>query len=297
VVFERLAVRASDYRAMLESYRSSDGADVQVGGFRLQLLGRLAVGHSTDVFVARRAARLSERLILKVLRSAADESLLHDEQRALEALADSHEPGTEYFSALLPQRAFTGALEGAGFAPTFAVAFRQPAGFNHTLLQLRQRFPSGVDPRHAVWLWRRALELLGWVHRSGWAHGAVLPAHVLLDAREHSVRLVGFSCAGRPGAALAALDAEQTDFYPLADATSGQLSFETDLTMLARTLLFAIGGTATSAPSTLPGAFAQLLVEQAQGAGAPDALAVAKQVKAVAEQCFGPPKFVKLELR
>ena len=296
VVFERVAVKASEYRRTLEAYRSEGEADVELAGFRLRLLGRVAVGHSADVFTARRTTRLGERLILKVLRAAADEFLLRNELAVLQALADGSAPGVAHFSSLLPQPAFDGTLRGPRFTPTFAAAFRQPAGSTHTLAQLRRHFPSGVDPRHGVWIWRRSLELLDWVHRSGWAHGAILPEHVLLDAREHSVRLVGWSCAGHPGAPLVAVAPAQIDFYPLRDGNEPRLSFESDLSMVARSVLHALGGSATTVPAHVPTPLADLLRAHAQGAGGADALSVSSRVSVVAEQCFGPPKFVKLEL-
>jgi hypothetical protein len=221
---------------------------------------------------------------------------LRNELTVLQALADGSAAGVAHFSSLLPQPAFAGTARGPRFSATFAAAFRQPAGFTHTLAQLRRHFPSGVDPRHGVWLWRRSLELLDWVHRSGWAHGAILPGHVLLDASEHSVRLVGWSCAGRAGAPLVAVAPAELDFYPPRDGNEPRLSFESDLSMLARCVLHALGGSATTAPAHVPTALSDLLRAHAQGAGGADALGVSRRVLAVAEQCFGPPKFVKLEL-
>ena len=296
VVFDRLSVKASEYRRLLQSYLSDEPADVAVAGFRLRLLGRLAVGHSSDVFLACRTTRLSERLLLKVLRSAGDEALLQNEQRVLARLESSSQRGAAYFASMVPQRAFAGLLEGPGFPRVFAAAFRQPAGFSHTLEQLRQRFPSGIDARHAIWLWRRALELLDWLHRSDVVHGAILPAHVLLDAREHSVGLVGFSCAGPAGTPLSAMDPRKADIYPLGDAPKQALSPAGDLGMLARCVIHALGGHGIRAPDQVPAPLAQLLAEQAAGQSSLAPLDVSRRVSDVARECFGPPKFVKLDL-
>lgn len=296
VVFDRLSVKASEYRRLLASYESETRADVTLAGFRLRLAGRMAVGHSSDVFLASRAARLTERLLLKVLRSPEDEPLAQNEQRVLAALEASREPGTAYFASLVPQRAFCGALEGPGFARGFAAAFRQPPGFAHTLEQLGRRFPGGADPRHAIWIWRRALELLDWLHRSGVIHGALLPAHIVLDAREHSVGLVGFSCAGAAGSALPALDTRQLDLYPQGEAAPQMLSPASDLAMLARSLIHVLGGHAARVPSHVPEPLAQLLAEQAAARPGYDPRALGRRVAEVARQCFGPPRFMKLDL-
>lgn len=57
-----------------------------------------------------------------------------------------------------------------------------------------------VDARTAVWMFKRILSLLTWVHHFGLIHGAILPSHVLfypdndgnkgVDPRKHSVRLI-----------------------------------------------------------------------------------------------------------
>jgi hypothetical protein len=295
VIFDRLPVKAGDYQRLLGAYVSSESADVTLAGFHLRLLGRLAVGHSSDVFLAVRATRITERLVLKVLRDVADEALLRNEQSVLAKLEASREPGTPYFTSLVPQRAFSGVLDGPGFPRQFAAAFRQPPGFAHTLEQLRQQFPSGADPRHAIWIWRRALELLDWLHRSGVVHGALLPAHILLDAREHSLALVGFSCAGRAGAPLAAFDPNQADFYP-STAAKPALSPAADSIMLARCIAHALGGEPTRVPSHVPPPLAELVTQQAVGAAPLAPLELSRKVSEVARECFGAPKFVKLEL-
>lgn len=296
IVIGRLSVKANEYRRLLDSYVSSERADVTVSGFRLRLLGRLAVGHSSDVFLARRTTRLSERLLLKVLRSAEDETLLQNEQAVLAKLEASPERGTPYFTSLVPQRAFCGTLEASGFPRHFAAAFRQPPGFAHTLADLRRQFPGGADARHAIWIWRRALELLDWLHRTGVVHGALLPAHILLDVREHSLGLAGFSCAGPAGTPLRAIDSRHAGFYPLADAPGQVLLPGGDLAMLARCIVHALGGEPTRVPGQVPSPLASLLSEQATGSATLGALELSKRVSAVARECFGPPKFVKLDL-
>ena len=91
--------------------QSSGDLPVSVTALGKQLRGAAdlvpdpALFHSADVFAARRATRLGERLILKVLRSATDEPLLRNEQSVLEALSESRARGGEHFYGLLPQRA------------------------------------------------------------------------------------------------------------------------------------------------------------------------------------------------
>jgi hypothetical protein len=295
VIFERLPVKAGEYRRVLHDYCVGAGADVRVGDFGLRLRGRIAVGHSSDAFLADRVTRLSERLILKVLRTDADEMLAYNEQRVLSILRGSTQPGTELFVTLIPQPAFAGKLESSLFRPAFAAAFLLAPGFSHDLAQLPRAVPSGLDPRHIVWIWRRSLELLDWVHRSGFAHGAVLPPHIVISPREHSVRLVGWCCAAEQGAKLLAIDPQHTAYYP-EGLSQTCVSREADLSMLARSMIFALGGQGTTAPPNIPAELADLLRDQALGVRPTSAAKLSQHVAEVAQRCFGPPRFVQLHL-
>jgi aminoglycoside phosphotransferase (APT) family kinase protein len=49
------------------------------------------------------------------------------------------------------------------------------------------RITTAVDPRDATWMWRRLLVGLGWVHRAGVVHGAIVEDHVLIHPGEHGL--------------------------------------------------------------------------------------------------------------
>jgi len=297
VTIERYAVKAAEYRSTLEEYIAADGADViAVEGVRFRLCERIATGHSADVWRAERATRLSERVIVKVLRDSADEPMLRNERAVLRELAQSKAKGTEFFAPFLPQAAGFGVATGANGGNRLAAVFREPAGFSHTLLGVQRAYPQGIDPRHLVWVWRRALELLGWLHLSGFVHGAVLPEHLLINARDHAVRLVGYSCSARSGAQLAAVSSTDQALYPESLLHSGKLFARIDLIMLARTLLLVWGGNALRAEAGLPAELGRLLEREASGASKVDAWPLGDEVSAVAKHCFGPPKFVALRL-
>ncbi len=290
VTVDRWSVRAADYRREQDRYATAGGGDiVAIQGLPWRLLRRIARGHSSDVFLAERATRLSERAVLKLLRDDADEPLLRREQEALSELEQSTVQGAAFFSSLLPQRVAYGRTEGAS-AGKLAALFRAPVGFAHTLSEVQRLRPDGLDPRHVVWLWGRSLELVDWLHRSGFVHGALLPQHVLIDAREHATRLVGFSCAARAGAALTAMDPGAEALYP-GDVLGGAgLSTSTDLTMLARTMLTVV------APASTPPELARLLESEAAKSGRHSAAEVREALRATARRCFGAPVFVPLQL-
>lgn len=264
-----------------------------VGGRSYALLGRLASGESSDVFLARRAGRVVERVVVKVLRAPGDADLVDREWRAVHALHESEAQGAPFFSTLLPQPVGRGRLASG----RVATVHRWRSGFVHTLDDVR-RAHGDVDPRAAAWIWRRALELLGWVHRSGWAHGAIVPRHMLVHARDHGVVFCGWSCAARVGREpiAAVVDAER-ELYPDDVASGAPAGATTDLTMLARSIARAIGGDARgdAIPSSVPAPFAELVRASARGA-TDDAWALKERVALAAEESFGPPKYVPLEM-
>jgi hypothetical protein len=173
--------------------------DVVVAGVRYRVLERLAAGERADVLAATRARRLGERVVVKWMRggAGADARSIESEWTALAALAASQAQGAPHFTMRLPAPVAHGEARGADGRAGVALVVRDAPGFRPTVADVREAFPGGVDPRHAVWMWRRVLEVLGWVHRSGWAHGAIAPSHVVLNEREHGAILVSWSRARR----------------------------------------------------------------------------------------------------
>lgn len=297
VVLDRYVVKASEYHAALTDYLTfDDERRFQIAAVPYRLEGRLAVGHSSDVWLAERATRLSERVVIKMLRTGEDRALLEHEQAVLRELERSTERGYDYFATLLPQRVAFGQGLRAGEQATLSAVFREAIGFGHTLLDVQRVFPDGCDPRHLVWIWRRVLELLSWVHRSGKVHASVLPAHVLLNARDHAARLVGWACAAPAGTSLSRAATTDLDVYPELELAGAPISPRTDLAMTARALLKIFGQRVDTAPAHFPPGLARLLEREASGSGEIDAWRLSDEISAVARESFGPPKFVALNL-
>jgi serine/threonine protein kinase len=244
--------------------------DVSVGALRFSLLRQLARGERSDVFLARRARRLTERVILKVLRDGEDPASIRQEWDTLAALDASDAQGTEHFASLVPSPIAHGEAHSGGGRSGQVLVTRAVPGFGWTLGDVQRAFPSGVDPRHAVWMWRRILEVLGWAHRSGWSHGAIDPAHVVLNEREHAVMLVSWSHAARLGGAV----------VPAAD-----------MTQAARAVSATLGG--DGVPAAL-----RTLVDQCARGSSPtdDAWRLKDLVAEAARLAFGPPTFVPFEM-
>ncbi len=270
-----------------------------LGGHRYALIGRLARGEGSDVFLARRDEAMAARVIVKVPRSQRSADLFAHEEEVLASLAGSTAQGASHFTRLVPERvAFGPARLGAnGLDGSRLVAIRRwRAGFVHTLVDVRRAHGDALDPAHAVWIWKRMLESLGFVHATGWIHGAVLPQHLLVNARDHGVVLAGFSRAARPGEKLRAITRDARAFYPDVVAAGGPASTRTDLAMSARAVLSLLGGAPLRAPSHVPPPLARLLETTAVTPWASEAWALVEDASNVARDVFGPPKFVPLTM-
>ena len=67
--------------------------------------------------------------------------------------------------------------------------------------QIRRRFSDGLPGEHVAWMFNRLLEGLGFIHRQGTVHGAVLPQHLLFNTQSHGLQIVDWTHAkqiGRP---------------------------------------------------------------------------------------------------
>lgn len=270
---------------------------VRVAGLPYRLFGRVARGESSDVFLAERAHPTTERVVIKVLRSASDMDLLDREWRTITAMHADDPPGAPQFGRRLPAPVARGRIEGTDRQ---ALIYRAPSGFVDTFEDVMRAYPRGLPGVHAVWMWRRILELLGWVHDFGFVHGAILPAHCLVHARDHGVILVGWSCAARIAdrAPIPAYRESLKHLYP-EELLSGQpISAATDLVMTARNIGLLLGKGTLGWPSEVPSSI-RALVDACWSARALPTLSAWEMKRLVGEaahQAYGPPRFHRFQM-
>ncbi len=263
---ESIVMRES-FRQALTRARQGSG-DIQCAGEPYRLLDLLGTGELSQVYLARRVGAMPYLATVKLsslpaaaVRYAREATVL----RALHAL-----------SSLLPEVMAQGPLDGDSSRHALVLAY--PNGFWGTLADLTERFPQGLDPRHAVWIWRRILDVLRFVHGHGWSHGDLRPEHALVHPGDHAVRLIGWGSA-------------QQD--PNAQGM--------DLVRSARTVVVLISGASGSSaiPGAVPPPLATLLTRashdetfcRTQGAQGLDDM-----LRAAAHDAFGPPSFVHLQV-
>jgi hypothetical protein len=294
------AARFRNARMAMDREIPADENDVTVGARRYRILGRIAQGESTDVFYAREARRAGSMVLIKVLRSETDRDFLERERTAIDNLAGSGARGAHYFSLLIPQILASGSLAWRGAPIGECTVVRAASGFVDTLADVRAAYPNGVDPRHAVWIYKRMLEVLAWMHESEWVHCAILPQHIVINAREHGLMIVGFSCANRVNGHAFAWHESQREFYPAAVSRGDKLPAAVDLVMAARVVATLLGGNSELVfPPSVPAPIADLVRANASAdvfAFRESAREVLDRVSAAAGEAFGPPRFVELTM-
>lgn len=256
---------------------------VSIGRWTYGVLQRLARGAHADVMLAQRISPLPERVILKLAlpNDARCDAALQRSTLALEALQQSNVPGAAYFTQRLPQTVVWGTARGDAFTDRQALVLRAPPGYWGSLGDVLHCYRAKgklLDARHAVWIWRRVLEVLAFVHDSGWVHQDLAPENLLVHPTDHGVQIIGWSGAAAKGATA---------------SLRGR-----DLTQIAWTVraLLCAGEDPTVAPlsASVPPAMARLLVqcESADWCAQQGARGIDKVLRAAAVEAFGPPRFI-----
>jgi serine/threonine protein kinase len=254
---ESMVMRES-FRQALNRARHA-GGDIQCAGERYLLLELLGTGEISKVYLARRIGAIPYLATIKLSSASTAHARYAREAMVLREL--------HAISSLLPEVVAQGPLEDDSSRQALVLA--HPTGFWGSLADLRERFAQGIDPRHAVWIWRRMLDILRFIHAQGWSHGDVRPEHALVHPEDHAVRLISWGSAQK-----------------------NPRHQSMDLLQSAKT-------TAALLPHSVPPALGTLLTRanqdeafcRQQGAQGLDDL-----LRAAAHEAFGPPSFVPLNI-
>ena len=244
---------------------------------RWVLGARLATGDLADLHAVTDGP---VRGVLKLPRAAADSDLIRREVAALRTLDRCGEPRHRAYAPVLIE-AFTHEDPATGERRAANVLTRLD-GFV-SLAQVAAASGDGVDPRDAAWMWRRLLVALGWAHRAGLVHGAVLPGHVLIHPGEHGLALVDWCWSAAPGEPLPALVARHRDHYPPEVTARRPATAATDTYLAAGTMRRLIGPRITP---RLRG-----FADGCTRARPADAWALLAELDDVLEKDFGPRRF------
>lgn len=219
------------------------------------ILRELGTGDLCTTYVAESVLTTTKATFCKVAKREADKDLLLTEAKVLKHLRDdSTDPTLRPFAPeLLDSFVYTSAGNPRRAANVLVLL----DGF-YNLEQVRQAYPSGLDPLHAVWIWRRLLVAIGHAHDNHVVHGAVLPGHVMIHPEMHGLVLVDwcYASSGDSDAqpAIKAVVEAYRDWYPAEVLAKQEPGPGTDIAMAARTMIWLLGGDPVLAalPRTIP---------------------------------------------
>lgn len=161
-----------------------------------------------------------------------------------------------------------------------------------SLIAVRAAHPGGVDPRDVAWMWRRLLVALGFAHRAGVLHGAVLPEHVLIHPGQHGLVLVDW-CYSVPGChpdrsgRVPAMVPSRADWYPPEVAAREQAGPGTDVYLATRCMTYLMRDLT---PKPLR-AFARGCLPAAERRRPQDAWRLLGELDDLLERLYGPRRF------
>lgn len=221
--------------------------DLVSDGRTFHVSDRLAIGSLCTIYLCQfRSIAREVTGLLKLARDPQSNGFVANEAAVLRHLHAA--PEAARFAPFLPAVEASFDLEG-GSPPRRANVLRLDATVAspvelYTLHEVRQAYPDGVDPRDLAWIWRRLLNILGFVHTRGVVHRAVLPPHILIDPRDHKLILIGWCSA----TALATSHTPELitggyhDWYRRSGSTRDPLAPSLDLALATRTAIQLLGG-------------------------------------------------------
>ncbi len=222
--------------------------------------------------------------LFKVARKPANNDLVEREALALRRLRTDGEPRHRVY---VPRLYESFAYREAGTNVRRYITVTSRATGFVSFAEVRAAYPDGLDPRDAAWMWRRLLVALGFAHRAGVVHGAVLPEHVLIHPAQHGMVLVDWCYSAQDGELVPAIVPRYRDWYPpevLARATPGP---GTDIHLASRCVADLMG---ESAPAPLQ-RFIRGCTLTTLAARPDDAWQVLRDLDALLERLYGRRKF------
>lgn len=163
-----------------------------------------------------------------------------------------------------------------------------------SLSEIHTIFPDGLDFRHGVWMMNRLLSVLGFIHNSGYIHGAITPDHLMYRPKDHGLILIDWTCSIKSGSGrhIPLLVDRWKALYPPEVARKKAATPGADIYMAAECINHAVNG---NRPKRFKPLFDHCW------AGSPssrphDAWELQQRWVDVAEKEYGPAKFLALDL-
>jgi hypothetical protein len=218
--------------------------EFMVDGKELTLTDMISVGSYSTVY---RALFSGNNVTVKIARTPKDNELLEQEIRTLNHFAKTDgDTIKETFYKL--QRAYVPKVEGAFFirdssnSKFRASILSMPVDQCFTLKELVEtKFPEGLDPKQAYWIYRRILMTLWMSQLQGYVHGAVTPEHVLVFPKLHGLILLDWCNSTKINGKVKAINPVDKKFYPPEVLEKKPVTPVSDIYMAGKTMLYMLG--------------------------------------------------------
>ena len=248
-------------------------------------------------------------VLLKIARNQIDNDLLKNEADVLKALTDkfASEKKSQTWNCCVPKILDSFQVTADDGKPKPQVNILEFfTGFISG--EDIRKISTGIDGRTLVWMWKRTLGVLSWIHHFGYVHGAVLPPHVLFfpdgsikDERTHAIRLVDWCYAVNEKERLKAWIPDYKDFYPPEVINKNTIKPSTDLYMAAKTMIYLTGGDVikNKFPTKIPpqlGNQIKKCLDPVAHRRPQNVSAIFDAFKATAKDVYGEPKFHEFKL-
>ncbi len=267
---ERAFVKLKSY---FDSFNGASGTAFKVGDWKI--IRPLAKGSLCDLYYA---VRDTQHAALKIVRSPDDNDLMEAEANALRELQ-----GDEVFKHYFPR------LLDSFIASDRQVNVQTLVEGHHSLADIKAY--GSISFRHVVWMMNRLLSCLGFLQSKGIVHGAILPEHLLYNIETHGMVLVDWCYSCKTSGTVPAIVSDRRTLYPPEILAKKVATTATDIYMASQIV---------NVVDKIPARFQAILEwmrAESSSARPLDAWDLVDRWKALAVEEYGPPAFVKLELK
>lgn len=261
----------------------------------------IACGGVTTVYRGENGSGGIGALAIKIVNSPGDNDLTENEAVMLRRLRGDSEDWAKEFQKYLPEL-----LDSLTIAPQNRrmniLSFLD--GY-YSLQEVKRQYPAGIEPRAMAWMWKRLLTVLGYAHKKGIVHGAVIPQHIMINPKNHGLVLLDWSFAvdvsGKAGKKIKAINPDYEHFYPPEVFGKKSADPSTDIYMAAKCMIDVLGGDAKTKemPKSVPKEvrmFLRSCLLEEQVLRANKAWALYRDFLNLLETLYGPPEFCEFHM-
>jgi len=202
------------------------------------------------------------KVVFKVARNGSDNDLVENESKILTDLyPDTAKDEKNY--RFLPKLSESFIMRSPGSQRRVNI-FPWLSEYR-SLAEVLQVYPDGIDYRDMVWMFKRILHGIGFVHQNHVIHGALIPSHIMIHPVDHGAKIIDWSYAvkiSEPASDkknrnlydylnddsflapqhIKAISATYRDFYPQEVLDRKVPTTATDIFMAAKCAVYLVGG-------------------------------------------------------